>query len=120
VDVTSFPPTDANGAGWDTFDGADIYIDIQQNGQLVFSYPNFYEDANLNTVYPFTIDNVYLDPSLDYEFRVYDYDDGITPDDYMGGISGKVYSDNNGFPSEVDITCTGCSVGFKLYVSYEF
>lgn len=121
ITITKFPTTTETGGSWDTFDGADIYVRITSStGNTIYDAPTFYEDAtNPNGNYSFDTD-INLSAETTYDFEVLDYDDGITDDDYMGGITGKVYDSKNNFPSTLDFTCEGCSTSFRLELEYEF
>lgn len=120
IELTKYPPND-NGASWDVADGPDIYIEIRHLSSVIYSTVK-------NPVFNITSPNYFWAPSTpillnypldDYYFRLYDYDD-FSGDDYMGEIGGQLYDSNNKFPSNINIQCQNCKVGFKINVSYNF
>lgn len=111
IKLTDFPPTAAGGAGWDTFDGADVYITIHKAGVLIFETGYF---ENLTGAQNFTANFEFSDPTATHQMSVYDYDFGITTDDYIGGISFTPYQSGAGFPTSYTLDCTGCVVEFQL------
>ena len=118
VKITSFPQYDS-GANWDLGDGPDIYVQIAQGSSIVHEQPGLFEDASVTTDYLYTPSSVIdlTDPTAQYVVRLYDYDDGITTDDFMGGISFYPYSSTRGFPTTLNLDA-GSGVTFELTVSY--
>lgn len=111
VEITSFPPTDANGAGWDTFDGADVYITISKGGANLYE-SGFVEDLQSN--YTWSPNFEFTEPTATYTIEVWDYDDGLTADDYMGGIQFTPYQPGQKFPETITLDCGNCVVSFSL------
>lgn len=118
IDVTRFPPTDDNGAGWDLTSGPDIYPDMLHEGVQFYKSETFHQNATSGNTYRFDFSPaVDLDnPRDEYTIRLYDFDD-FDADDFMGGIFFTPYSDTNGFPEVFDLDAGG-AVAFKVYVSY--
>ena len=111
IALTSFPLTDGTGAGWDFFDGPDVYISIWKDGVQLYktvSYEDLTTGGFWETNYEFS------DPTATYTIRVYDYDDGITADDFMGGINFTPYRTGQKFPSSYPVSCSGCTVAFEF------
>lgn len=121
VDVLAFPPTDANGGGWDNNSGADIYIEIANytTGTKLYSHPTHYADASPTATHVFDVDPDLVIANLgpDYIVRLYDYDT-FNADDYMGGIYAKIYTTTNGFPATRLWDAGG--IKLKVYYSYQF
>ena len=111
IELTNFPPTAAGGAGWDTFDGADVYLVILKGGVEVYETN---EVENLTGDHQFTVNFEFSDPTATYQIAVYDYDYGITTDDFIGGLSFTPYKPGAGFPSSYPLSCTGCVVAFQF------
>lgn len=111
ISLTNFPPTAAGGAGWDTFDGADVFLQILKGGTVVFE-SGYVE--NLTGDFEFLADFEFSDPTATYLLAVYDYDFGITSDDFIGGISFTPYRPGEKFPTSYPITCSGCAVAFNF------
>lgn len=111
ISLTDFPLTDAGGAGWDLFDGADVFLAIYKNGALL------HETAvaeDLTTQQEWTVNFEFSDPTATYNISVLDYDDGITADDFMGGINFTPYKPGQKFPTSYTLMCSGCAVAFDF------
>lgn len=111
IKITKFPPTDTNGGGWDLLDGPDVYFVIIQNGTTLFD-SDYVEDLTGNFEWPINFE--FSDPTATYSIGVYDYDDGITPDDFMGGINFTPYRSGEKFPTSYTLDCGSCVVSFQL------
>jgi len=109
--LTDFPLTDTGGAGWDLFDGPDVYLSISRNGVNLFN-TGYVED--LTTQFEWTVNFEFSDPTGTYQIGVMDYDDGITADDPMGAINFTPYKPGANFPSSYPLTCTACVVAFQF------
>lgn len=116
IALNSFPPTDGNGAGWDLFDGPDVYISISRAGVVLYNSP-IYEDLTSAGFWEANFE--FSDPTATYTISVYDYDDNITADDPMGGINFTPYRPGQKFPTSYPVSCAGCTVAFEFTgVSY--
>mgnify|MGYP000908500214 FL=1 len=111
ITLNTFPHTDQNGAGWDVFDGPDVYIQIKKGSTLIYK-SGFIED--LATSYTYNANAEFSDPQATYTIEVYDYDDGLTADDYMGGINFTPYQSGFNFPDLYNIQCGNCVVSFTF------
>lgn len=111
IGITSFPPTDPNGAGWDVFDWPDVYLQISKGGVILWE-SGFYEDLAGPALWEANFE--FSDPTATYLISVYDYDDGITADDPMGGITFTPYRPGQKFPTSYPVQCSGCTVAFEL------
>lgn len=120
VKVTRWPAADPAGAGWDVFDGPDLRLHIEDGGQVLYQSPNIYEDAVGSQTILFTPQLPVLFPDRPLTFALFDYDDNLSADDYMGGIVGKPYQAGNGFPLSFVLDCQGCKIAVELSVSYLF
>ncbi len=119
VRVTRFPALDG-GTNWDLLDGPDIFFQLFAGSTLIYEQPNFIEDADpsvdliLTVTTPIEITNT----TGEHGIQLLDYDDGITDDDFMGGILFTPYfSNTNGFPTTLNLDAGG-AVAFTLEVSY--
>lgn len=112
ITLLEFPPTDTGGAGWDLFDGPDVYLAIYKGATKLYSTP-WVED--LTQDYGWTVNFEFTDPEATYTIRVYDYDDGITTDDYMGGIDFTPYRPGQKFPTSYLLDCAQCVVSFQFF-----
>lgn len=120
IDVTKFPPTRANGSGWDASTGPDIYVGVYDKDFNPLWYSGYYSDATIaGTPYQYDISPV-IDlsaPTDQYSIVIWDYD-GFGTDENMGGITFvPYYSSSNGFPTIIDLDAGG-GVAYKVYVSY--
>ena len=116
IRVKTFPPTDQNGGGWDLFDGPDVYIAIWKDGTYLYT-SSIWEDAQPGANWAANFE--FTDPTATYSISVWDYDDGITADDPMGGINFTPYISGQSFPVVKTIECAGCNVSFDfLGISY--
>ncbi len=111
IKITSFPPTEQNGSGWDLLDGADVYLVISKDNVALFS-TGYVE--NLTTSYEWTVNFEFSDPTATYSISAYDYDYGLTGDDFMGGINFTPYQKGEKFPSSFTLACGNCVVSFDL------
>lgn len=119
IEVTKFPATTSNGAGWDLGSGPDIYPELYLGNNFVWTSVNYFTNATQGQIYEFTPNTpiVLNNPSSEYTMRLYDYDD-LDPDDFMGGIIFAPYRNNgNGFPKERVIDA-GSNLAFKLHFTY--
>jgi hypothetical protein len=118
VVVEKFPATAANGAGWDLFDGPDMYLAIYKGTELLYYHDFFFEDAVADRQYTFELSSFSFDfPKDKYTIAIFDYDD-FDADDFMGGLEFTPYSSNNGFPETLNVQ--GGSVAFSVAVTYQF
>lgn len=120
IDVTSFPQTESNGAGWDLTSGPDIYPELSKDGAVLWEPGNFYQNASSSQDYTFNISpSISLSsPNDQYVLWLRDHDD-FGADDYMAGVSFTPYTSTNGFPSVINLDA-GNGVSFVLYVTYIF
>jgi hypothetical protein len=87
---------------------------------IIYDQPTFFEDADASQDYDLTVTPPIeiLNPTGEYGIQLLDYDDGITSDDFMGGIIFVPYNSTNGFPAS--LTLNGDLVSFVLELTYEF
>ncbi|MBX3238813.1 MAG: hypothetical protein KIT80_08535 [Chitinophagaceae bacterium] len=120
VELTRFPATDNNGAGWDPTSGPDIYLKLFKGEAQIWKSSNTYnyQNATPSNVYSFDVTPAvdFADPVDEYSIILYDYDD-FDADDFMGGIIFTPYSKSGKFPSVITLDAGG-TVAFKLHVSY--
>ena len=118
INVTRFPATESNGAGWDPVSGPDILPKLyDKNYNLIWESPTYYQDAT-QTTYTFNLNPSFdlTEPNDEYIIRLYDYD-STDPDDFMGGIIFTPYYNTNGFPNKITLDAGG-EVAFELFVTY--
>ncbi len=119
ITVTRFPPTSTNGASWDFSSDCDIYPTIELNGTTIYKSDEFYQDAEQNTVYTFTLTNVLLYSVQNiYVIKLLDYDD-LDADDYMGEVAFTPYLPGIGFQENIIMGQTS-PISFTLNLSYNF
>lgn len=127
ITITKFPATTANGGGWDLTSGADIYPIMSFGTSKIWISPNYQNNAAVGS-YKFTLSPVLKIPAANtnetYGFEVWDYDSGLNSsvdsDDFMGGVTGKLYNSTNGFPKTMTFSCSNCETAFLLELDYEF
>ena len=69
IEVTDFPATDENGAGWDLLSGADIYPVILKGSNVLWTSSRYFEDASPSSLYSFTScnsDSYFLNSLFEY------------------------------------------------------
>lgn len=110
IKITAFPPTD-NGAGWDLTSGPDVYLRISR-GNTVLHTTNYVQNLSGQHEWVVNFDIDY--PTETYSIAAYDYDDGLTDDDFLGGISFVPYLSGQKFPVWYPVTCSGCTVSFQV------
>lgn len=122
VSVTDFPPTEPGGSSWDVSNGADLYVALYLNGDLVaensasriLNVTDTPEGwSSMSTAFEMT------ETTNQYSLWLFDYDD-FDADDPIGGIVFQPYSSTNGFPETIPIACVGCEVAFSITVDYDF
>lgn len=111
IALTSFPPTDQQGAGWDLFDGPDVFLSISKSGVVLYE-TNWIED--LTGAWSWIVNFEFTDPLDTYTISVFDYDDGFTADDFMGGIDFTPYLTGKKFPTAYNVGCPTCTVSFQF------
>ena len=118
IKVTSFPATDA-GAGWDPTSGPDIYPELKLGTTVIWTSPNYNQNADPAQDYTFTPNPLFnlTSPSSQYTLTLYDFDD-FDADDWMGGVNFTPYTNTNGFPTTLVLSPTGAAVTFTIGVTY--
>jgi hypothetical protein len=118
ITVTKFPAYD-NGSNWDIGDGPDIFFQVFDGNTLIDESAIYFEDADPSQDYLFSDLNIGITDVLgNHAIQLLDYDDGITADDWMGGIEFVPYwSNTNGFPTIIELDAGG-GVAFRVGVSY--
>lgn len=106
--VKDFPATEANGAGWDLFDGPDLYFTISHNNTVIYTHPQFVEDP---TPSPYTL----MHRKIRHAVTLWDYDD-FDADDRIGGVEFTPYDERVGFVEEIPIKFG--EIEFTLTVDY--
>jgi hypothetical protein len=119
--VTKFPPKTSGGANWDASDGPDIYGAVYDDNELLLRATGIISNA---TTTPLTWSatteeqKLHLSASERYTFELWD-DDGSS-DQWMGGIIGYLYDEEDDMPSEIVFTAVGASVSYTFTVEYGF
>lgn len=117
ITILNFPSTDDNGAGWDTFSGADIYPSILKDGVELWESETYYEDANSSNQYSFTCNYTLNDiQSSQYSIRLYDFD-ATDLDDFMGGYFFTPYEYGQSYTKTIG---NSDDVQFQLTLSYQY
>ena len=125
VEVTRYPLVTDNGNSWDLFPSGpgnslpDIYPDLYQNGNLVWSSSTYQGDVGSGTCSFVPNSPIQItSPTAQCTIWCNDYDD-LDADDVMGGINFTLYNSSNGFPATMTVDANG-EVAFKLYLTYSF
>lgn len=111
ISLISFPLVDGNGAGWDLFDGPDVYVEIKQGSTIIYT-SGFVEDLTTGNTYTDIVE--FTNPQATYTISVWDYDDGLTAPDLIGSINFTPYQAGLNFPTSRPIQCSGCDVSLML------
>jgi len=112
ISVTVMPATDINGSSWDLGSGADIYVIVKQGTNVLLNTStDWRQNAGIGETWTYNIST--LDAETPFSIELWDYDD-FDSDDFMGGVSGFIYSHNNNFPLYESFDCSGCKVGFLV------
>lgn len=117
IELTSFPLHN-NGYDWDTWSSyADIYFVLMKNNQVIFTMPNYIEEAS-NSSYVLYTGSIVLDSPLnEYVLTLYDYDSS-GDDDFMGGVRFVPFTKGYGFPAQLNLAPSNGNVHFKIDVDY--
>ncbi len=114
VKVTQMPFLDNNGAGWDPFDGPDVFfnLELQDNTELLNTSANRFNDVKLNNlplswdfVNAYTITNI----SVTQYVTVYDYDT-LDPNDRIGFVGFTMSDHKSGYPKAITKSNGGVTV----------
>lgn len=118
IEVIRFPALNAQFQSWDSAGNPDIYVQILQNDELLWTSSNVHQNAKAGNVYRFIpSDTLALnDPLGQYAIYLFDEDDD-GESEIMGGINFISYSSDNGFP-ELMILDDGGEVAFGLSLEY--
>jgi hypothetical protein len=120
IDVIKYPASNS-GSNWDLdASGPDIFPVLEQNGITLFNSPTYVDDpTNPNGIYTFTPTSaITISLASQYTLKLYDYDNGISPD-YMGGVIITPYSATGGYP-DVKEWVGSNGISYKVYYSYSF
>lgn len=116
ITIATTPATDG-GAGWDLTSGPDIFVVVTDaNGTELYSTRSNFKQNSFSAAW--STNWIVPNPSGIYTFSVYDYDDNLSADDFMGGIQTAMYTSTNGFPNLLNINCGNCVVSFAASLSY--
>lgn len=117
INVLRFPATNIQGQNWDADGNPDIFVQVWQNDEYIWSSSRVINNVTNDTNYNFIpTDTLALtDPLTQYAIQLYDKDDD--GDDYIGGMNFISYYDNNGFP-DLLILDDGGEVAFELNLEY--
>lgn len=123
VVVTDFPELN-NGNNWDVNSARPDLLLVIRNGQneILYQHPTYINEALGSINHTFDIFLEISEPKAIYIFQLYDYD-GNGPnggDDFLGGVGGSIYWEDNGFPSIIPKSCANCSVAFEVSIEYVF
>jgi len=114
VRVTNIPFTNSSSAGWDSFNGPDLFFEIENSGGTVLVSSSTVSDLtvgglpvtwNLGTA--LEVNNLLTQ----YTILLYDYDTP-DPDDLIGGYYWTFDSVKSGYPGTV--TLSGGSTGISI------
>ncbi len=119
INIVRFPATNIPGQSWDPDSDADIFVQVRQNNEEIWTSTKVYGNAAPDTNYIFRADTLSLvDQMAQYAIHLYDLDDAGEIE-YMGGINFISYSENNGFP-ELLILDDGSEVAVELSLEYSW
>ena len=109
ITLTDFPHDDA-GVSWYVFgDGQDVYLEIREGTTVIYTSA-WVQDLASGHVFNGIVE--FLNPQGTYNIRVMDYDDGLSANDFMGGINFTPFKSGQNFPATYEIKCSGCVVSF--------
>tara|TARA_B100001109_G_scaffold255795_1_gene260924 strand:- start:7632 stop:8216 length:585 start_codon:yes stop_codon:yes gene_type:complete len=117
--IERIPELRANGLSWDSGSFPDVYIQILQNGKIIYATPNSIQNLNnsllplkLNIPNPFEITDINKVISINF----YD-DDGNNFDEFMGGVTFNPYQEE--YPDSIQADLGG-PVAVSLSARYIF
>ena len=132
VTVNHFHPTNPVGVQWDADMGGgnpDIYPVIKRDGIVIYNghaqslLYGYNPDANYDTQHKFYLheDSIAITDvtNPNYRIELWDYDDGVNPDDSMFGFNFKPYTGIDGFPGSFSYhDTTGYNDEFEFRVTF--
>ena len=121
VRVLYFPLYNTMGQAWDTSDGPDLYLQIKDAGQVIYTSEIVYNNASGNNgaVFEFSPNLGVFYPSRPLTFVLLDRDN-LAASDIVGAIESKIYQPGEKFPSAINVHCSECKTAFEVTVKYEW
>lgn len=108
VKVTQIPFTDVNSVSWDSFDGPEVYFNIEDGSFNVLrdGSNSYYSNVTANS-FPLTwnLSSAYQITNLSYTnyIAIYDYDT-LDADDMIGYMALKMDDHKSGYPTTITKT----------------
>lgn len=117
VRVTAMPFLDGNGAGWDSFDGPDVYFKLSDAQDNTLQEGNEFSNVTQGML-PLTwlVNPNFSTTSLSATFKLILWDsDAMDPDDFIGGYNFNFAGfTQNGYPGTIKLELPGNSLKVEL------
>lgn len=124
--VKTFPNLDS-GSNWDFGSSADLYVNIENSNEIIFTSSTYYLNAIADGVNYFNFD---VQPILNisnvtspHYLSLWDYDGNDTPpssDEFIGYIAFYPYNSLYGFPEKLTISNIEAGLIAELQLKYEW
>jgi PKD repeat protein len=116
VTITAMPFTDGSGAGWDTYNGPDVFIEITDANNTVYQTGTTVSDVTssmLPLIWNWSTPWQFPSLTTDYYVDLTDYD---TPDpnDYIGWCGPFKMSTYTTYPTTMSKTANGITVTIEV------
>ena len=125
IELLSYPIISTNGGSWDAFDGADVFLTINEGSTADLPNNNntvsgVEMNANGNSIL-FPLNNTFniSEVSMSSNWGIAAWDaDGFSGSQFMGGAIFNPRDQQDGLPSYFDLN-TG-SISFRVHVTWNF
>ena len=116
VSVEALPFTNDSGAGWDLFDGPDVYYRLYDANEDLIVSKKYYEDIGRSDL-PLTWDERLVISDLNDEYKIRLWDSDYDAHDFIGGIVFSLEDLQGDYPNS--ITMEPGEIRVRLYLAWE-
>ncbi len=111
--ITAMPFLDLNSAGWDPFDGPDVYFNITDGSNILMngssSKMSDVLSSNLPLTWNFSVAHQITNITMTQFIEIWDYDT-LDPNDFIGSVGFKLEDYKSGYPTSITKSNGGITV----------